>query len=155
MKNIRPAKIKFTKEGYEKIQTDFQKYTLRRKEVIISLRTAREMGDLSENGAYKAAKFELGSVDRELRRLTFLLRFGEVTEVIKGSSINFGSTVTLDNSGKQMTFTLVGSYESNPQQQKLSVSSPIGRAIIGKKIGDKITITAPAGQTIYTVVNFE
>lgn len=147
--------IQFTHEGYQKLRDDFEKYTVKRKETVVRLRTAREMGDLSENGAYKAARFELGGIDRELRRLTYLLRVGRVTENISGSTIGFGSKVTLESKGKQMTFTLVSGYESNPAEGKLSVGSPIGKAIEGRTVGTTVTVSTPSGKTTYTVVSVE
>lgn len=75
-----PKKIPFTKEGFEKNQKDYDLLLEKRKEILVRLQAAREMGDLSENGAYTAAKLELRSTDRELRRLKYLLRFGVVTE---------------------------------------------------------------------------
>lgn len=152
---MQPKIIKFTREGYQKLEADWQTLTEKRKGTVVSLRTAREMGDLSENGAYKAARFELSDIDRRLRRLKFLLRFGQIAEVKNTGVVGFGSRVTLDDGQKQMTFTLVEGYESDPKQQKLSVFSPIGKAIVGKRAGDKVIVTAPAGQTTYTIVNFE
>lgn len=152
---MKPRKIRFTEEGFAKIKKDFEVLTEKRKGAVISLRTAREMGDLSENGAYKAARFQLSDIDRELRRLKFLLRFGEVSEIKKDGSIRFGSRVTLKNGANQMVFTLVEGYESNPKQQKLSVFSPIGKAIVGKRAGDLVTVSAPQGLVNYTICEVE
>ncbi|MBI3443717.1 transcription elongation factor GreA [Candidatus Woesebacteria bacterium] len=153
--NRQPKKILFTKEGYQKIKKKFQNLTEMRKEAVNRLQTAREMGDLSENGAYKAARFELSSIDRELRRLTFQLRFGQVCEPTNNGRVDFGCRVTLDDGKKRLTFSLVGGFESDPLQQKISINSPIGRAIMGKRMGDKVKVTAPVGQTTYTVVEIK
>ena len=150
-----PKKIAFTPEGYQKLKDDFEKYTQKRPTAVNNLRTAREMGDLSENGAYKAARFELSDIDRQLRRLKYLIRFGVVVEKQTSDTVNFGSRVTLDDGKKKMTFQLVGGYESNPKQEKLSIYSPIGRAVLNRKVGDQITVTAPAGSKIYTIVKLE
>ncbi len=139
-------RIQLSEEGYKQFQADFDRLTAERKEVLIRLQAAREMGDLSENGAYHAAKFELGSIDRQLRKLSFQLRFGEVTKTKNDGTVDFGSTVTLDNQGKEMTFTLVSGYESNPAEKKLSVFSPMGKAVMGKKAGDKVTVSTPSGE---------
>lgn len=147
--------IQFTKEGYQKIEKDMLELQKERKEAVIHLRTAREMGDLSENGAYQAARFELSGIDRQLRRLKYLLRFGTVTQVTNKGYIDFGSLVTLDDGKNKLTFTLVGGYESNPSQKKLSVSSPIGKAIMGKRVGDIVTVNAPAGLITYTIIHFQ
>lgn len=145
--------IKFTKSGYEKVKADLEILKQKRPSAVTSLRIAREMGDLSENGAYKAARFELSSIDREIRRMTFLIRFGEITEVTTTDEIGFGSTITLDDGKAQMTFMLVDGYESDPKQQKLSLQSPIGRAVFGKRKGEKVIIHAPAGYLTYTILS--
>lgn len=155
MRSIRPKKIPFTKEGFQKVKLDFLSLTEKRKSVVISLQTAREMGDLSENGAYKAARFELSATDRKLRRLKYLLRFGIVTDIKNNGSVDFGRLVSVDDGTKRLTFTLVGSFESDPAKQKLSIASPLGKALLGKKVGDRVVVTAPIGQTVYTVTEIK
>lgn len=148
-----PKRIPFTKEGYQKLEKDLEKLSQYRKEVLVRLQAAREMGDLSENGAYKAARFELSSTDRELRRIRFLLRFGDITEKKNVGVIDFGSKIEIDDGKGKMVFTLVSGYESDPGKERLSVSSPLGKALVGKHIGDKVIVNAPDGQTSYTIVN--
>ncbi len=152
MNHPKPAPIPFTQAGYSQLTADLERYSEERKEVLIRLQTAREMGDLSENGAYHAAKFELGRIDRELRRLTHLLRYGKVTATGSGGVIDFGARVTLDDGTQKRTFLMVSGYESDPGKQKLSIHSPLGKAIIGHKVGDKVTVTAPAGPLAYTII---
>lgn len=149
------SRIRLTQEGYDKARKDLEELLERRKGAVISLRTAREMGDLSENGAYKAARFELSDIDREIRRLKILLRLAIVREVTNKGFIDFGSVVTLDDGENKITFTLVSGYESNPSEEKLSVTSPIGKAIAGKRAGDTVTVHAPAGAKTYKIVNGE
>ncbi len=148
-------KIKFTKEGFEKLKKDFEEFTQKRKSTVANLSRAREMGDLSENGAYKAAKFELGSIDREMRRLKYLLRSGVVIENLKKDYVDFGSRVTLDDTKKQIIFTLVSGYESNPGEQRLSTASPVGRAILGKRKGDRVEVISPSGKTVYKIIDLK
>ena len=150
-----PRKIQFTEEGYKKIQSEFERLTEKRKEAVVSLTTAREMGDLSENGAYKAARFQLSDIDRQLRFLKYQIRFGVVTLTFHTGVVGFGNQVTLTNGTKTMTFMLVDGFESNPALKKLSVHSPIGRAVVGKKIGDKVIVSAPAGQSGYILTKLE
>ncbi len=150
-----PQKIKFTAEGYNKVKNEFDRLTEKRKEAVVSLRTAREMGDLSENGAYKAARFQLSDIDRQLRWLRYQIRFGVVTPTFHTGVVGFGNTITLKGDASEMTFMLVDGFESNPKEGKLSVHSPIGQAVVGKKVGDKVVVTAPAGQTEYTLTKLE
>lgn len=147
------AKIPFTKEAYEKLKSECLRLKKLREEVIVRLQAARELGDLSENGAYKYAKFELGNIGRQLRQINYQLTNGEVRE--KDSSdgvIRFGNLVTVKNDEKSLTFILVSEYEANPQEAKLSLNSPIGQAVLGKKAGDTVVVTLPAGQTQYRIV---
>ena len=150
-----PKKIPFTKEGFEKNKKDNQILLEKRKEILVRLQRAREMGDLSENGAYKAARFELSATDRELRRLKYLLRFGVVTEKKNNERVDFGSTVTVFDGKEKFIFTIVSGYESNPTSQKLSVESPIGKALIGKRAGEKIFVNTPEGVNEYNIVKIE
>lgn len=149
-------KIQFTRSGFEKTKNDLDVLTEKRKTAVVNLQTAREHGDLSENGAYKAARFELVNIDRELRRFKYLLRFGEVVETKNDkSAADFGSIVTLKSKDRQMTFTIVGPYESSPSKNQLSIASPIGKAILGHKKGDKIFVLTPNGKTEYKVIKIE
>lgn len=148
-----PKKIQFTQAGYQKVKNDIDELTEKRVNAVINLRTAREMGDLSENGAYKAARFELSAIDRELRRLHYLLRFGEVVAIQHTGSIAFGSQVSVSDGEKILQFMLVDGYESDPQQKKLSLKSPIGKAVFGKKAGDRVMVMAPSGLKNYTIVS--
>ena len=133
----------------------FAGLTEERKQILVRLQTAREMGDLSENGAYKYAKFELGNTDRELKHLTHLLRYGQVTKSKKTGKVDFGSQITLEKDGHQTKFTMVSAHESDPQKQKLSTASPIGRAVMGKKVNDQVTVAAPAGATTYKIIDIK
>lgn len=148
-----PKKIQFTQAGYQKVKNDIAELTEKRVGAVANLRTAREMGDLSENGAYKAARFELSAIDRELRRLNYLLRFGEVVAIQHTGNIAFGSQVSVTDGEKILQFMLVDGYESDPQQKKLSLKSPIGKAVFGKKAGDRVMVMAPSGLKNYTIVS--
>lgn len=150
-----PIKIPFTKAAYEAMQAELERLTQERKAVIERLQTAREMGDLSENGAYKYAKIELGSIGRQLRELSHLLKNGEITaKTTNPSQVGFGSSVTLQrqDTGIKTTFLIVSTHESDPLEHKLSTESPIGQAIEGKKLGDTVLVQTPAGPVQYTIV---
>jgi len=152
LKAEKPKEIFFTKDGFAKMEKDFASLTQKRKEVVVRLQTAREMGDLSENGAYQAARFELSSVDRELGRLKYLLRWGVVGRTKNNGLVDFGSSVTLKNGDKKLIFTMVSSFEADPAKQKLSLDSPLGKAIAGKCAGDKVAVDTPSGKTSYTII---
>jgi transcription elongation factor GreA len=150
-----PKKIPFTKEGFAKIKARYDLLTARRPDILVRLQAAREMGDLSENGAYHAARFELSSLDRELRKLTYLVRMGRITQASHTGSVAFGSQVQLTGGLKGISFLLVNEHESNPSEFKFSEKSPLGQAVLGKKVGDKVTVNAPDGPINYTITKVE
>lgn len=149
-----PQKIPFTQAAYHQMELDFERLTQERKDVLVRLQAAREMGDLSENGAYTYAKLELGTVTRQLRQLKYLLEYGQVTTAATTEQVGFGKTVTLKNdTGKEVTYTLVSIHESDLSAFKLSTESPLGAALIGKKVGETAKVIAPARTTVYTIVS--
>jgi len=145
--------IPFTQEELAKLQSEYDSLVTLRKEVLVRLQTAREMGDLSENGAYKYAKFELGDIGRKQRKLRYLLDNGFVQEKTATNEIGFGSHVTISNGQEEKTYQLVSEHESNPKENKLSLTSPIGSKLIGKKTGDEIKVTTPKGEIVYQIIN--
>jgi transcription elongation factor GreA len=149
------APIPFTAAAFKKIQDEFDRLTAERVEVMKRLQIAREMGDLSENGAYTYAKFELGSIGRQLRTLTHLLKHGQVVAPKKNySTVDFGCVVTIqDPKGRETTYTIVSIHESDPVNRKLSTDSPIGAALMGQPAGAHVTVTTPRGPVEYTILD--
>lgn len=150
--------VPFTPEKYQEMKNKVLKLENLRKEVMVRLVTAREMGDLSENGAYKYAKFELGDIGRQLRRFKHLLSIGFPAPKNQGTSdkVDFGSTVTVekcDQTKQKRTFFIVSEHESEPSAQKIAYSSPMGKAVMRKKVGDTITVTTPSGEVQYKVIS--
>ncbi|MBP9719387.1 MAG: GreA/GreB family elongation factor [Candidatus Levybacteria bacterium] len=146
--------IIFTQTGVDDLKKEQGLLKVQRKEAVLDLKKARDMGDLSENGYYKAAKFKLISIDRRIRLVDHLLKSAIIPAVVKKETIDIGCTVTLDDGEKKTNYLLVGGYESDPKLGKLSVISPIGRAIVGKKRKDVIEIESPSGKRIFTIVDF-
>ena len=143
--------ILFTKEGYEMLITEEKNLTEKRKETLEHLKKAREMGDLSENGYYKAAKFELGNIDRRLKELKRLQKIGKIAEVSDNSCVGIGSLVTIYDGEKMFSYKIVGELESNPLEGRLSHKSPIGRVLMGEKTGEHVSIKTPRGETRITI----
>ncbi|MCC6711074.1 MAG: GreA/GreB family elongation factor [Candidatus Pacebacteria bacterium] len=152
---MKTNRIPLSVEAVEEKKNKLKQLLGLKKEVMKRLIIAREMGDLSENGAYKAAKFELGGINRQLRELNFILKHAYVPEVTTEVIAGFGKTITLKNKEKELVFTLVGEYESDPEKMKFSLSSPIGLAVNGKQIGDKIVVVSPNGKLNYSVIKIE
>ena len=141
-----------TKEGFEKLQKQKEALLQARPEAVKELTRAREMGDLSENGFYKGARAKLSRIDRELRHVEFLLKHVKIIEKTAVSGeVEIGSSVTLRGESGIMDYIIVGEHEANPKEKKISFHSPIGRAVLGKKVGDKITVNTPSGIANYTL----
>jgi transcription elongation factor GreA len=147
--------IPFTLEAYQKLKDELVRLNKERKEVMIRLQVAREMGDLSENGAYIYAKFELGSLSRQLTDVRHLLKHGQVVQKSNGTTVDFGCTVTLSLKGKPITYLIVSMHESNLLEHKLSIESPLGSAILGKKVGEIVKVSTPKGESEYTILKIE
>lgn len=150
---IKPKPILFTPQGLAKVKSDLETLKDKRLSTLANLQAAREMGDLSENGAYKAARFELSSLDRQIRRLKYLFLFGQVVVPTSGQTINFGSAVTIKIDGKKQSYQLVGPQESNLRENKLSIESPLGRILLGKKAGDTAFFFSPNGKKKIEIEN--
>lgn len=144
-------KITFTKVGYENLKKEYQELLNSRKPAVEDLKKAREMGDLSENGYYKAARMKLSSIDYNLRRLKYLIKSATVVEKQK-EFIDVESKVILESNGKKIEYLIVGGYESNPLEGKISHLSPLGKQLIGKKAGQEVVVTTPSGKMSYKIV---
>ena len=140
------VRIPFTKEGYEAAQKKHDELRERRKVVLVELQRAREMGDLSENGAYKAARWELGGIDRQIRHLTYQLRAGKVVRSKGDGQVDFGCTVVVRIGETERTFMIVNGYESDPRVGKLSALSPMAKALMGHVAGDTVEFEGPEGK---------
>lgn len=147
--------IPFTKQEYVKLKQEQLQLLEEKKAVMERLQTAREMGDLSENGAYKYAKFELGNVRRRLNKLDFLISNGFVSQASGNNEVGFGSFVTLNSQTEEKTYQLVSEHESNPRENKLSYKSPLGQLLMNKKVGQQILLTTPKGEKQYQIVKIK
>ena len=129
--------------------------TVRRAEVAEAIKSAKEEGDLSENSAYDEAKMMQGFVEGRIQTLTAQLRDAIIIENNgKSGVIDLGSVVTVKEEGEpdKETYTIVGSTEADPQEGLISNESPIGSALLGKKKGDKVTVSTPGGEIMFKVV---
>jgi transcription elongation factor GreA len=153
LQNPLMQRIPFTKKGFSELLEEKNKYEKLRPEAVEHLRKAREMGDLSENGYYKASRQQLSFIDGKLRHIERLRRLAVIVEPQQNGVIQLGSTVNLIVQGKKVVFQIVGGYESDPKEGTISDRSPLGKALIGKKVGDIITVSTPRGSVIYEVVS--
>lgn len=153
--NTRPPRPlhrnRFTKDGYAQLQKEYDELKAERPSVIADVQKARELGDLKENGYYQASKAKLRSIDSRLMHLSYNLKTAKIIDGNSSDAVNIGSTVTLATSEREMTYQFVGDLEANPSEGKLSLLSPIGKAVEGKKVGDEVCVHLPAGDVTYTI----
>lgn len=150
---IQQKVIFFSREGYENLEKEQLELKNTRKVAVEDLAKARAMGDLSENGYYKSARAKLSSVDRRIREVAYLVRYGKVKDKSAAEIIDIGSTVTINNGSFEKTYLIVGGYESNPSEGKLSHMSPLGKELMGKKKGEKVVIKTPSGSSSYFILS--
>jgi transcription elongation factor GreA len=155
---MNPKKIYLTPKGLEDLKREYDDLNkTKRPEIVARLSAAREMGDLSENAEYAAAREELAFIDGRIEELEMLLKQAVVIENgvgHKGNTVDLGSQVTVKIADKsEIVFTLVGEWEADPQEKKISHESPLGKALLGRTIGDEIQVDAPAGTMVYKVVS--
>jgi len=153
--NKQPSKIRFTKEGYEKLKEEYGDLLKQRPLAVAELKKAREMGDLSENGYYKASRSKLSFIDGRLRRFSDYLKRADIIDAdgkkLPIDTVYIGSTVTLSDGKREKTYQIVGDLEAQPSEGKLSLLSPVGRAIVGKSLNSEVEIETPAGNFAYKI----
>ncbi len=151
-------KIPMTSAGYIKLQEELKKLTSEdRPKIISAIAEARGHGDLSENAEYQYAKEQQSLIEGRISDLESSISRAEVIEVkeIIGNDIKFGATVEIedDESGKKQTYQIVGEYESDIENQKLSINSPLARGLIGKSKDENVEISSPKGIKSYTIIS--
>lgn len=146
-----------TKQGLEELKNELRDLEkVKRPQVLERVSAARAMGDLSENSEYTAAREELNLMDGRIEELEEIIKKAEIigeSTTVKGSSqVQLGSSVTVKINGKQEIFNLVGEWEADPHEKKISHESPLGQALLGKAVGEKVDVDAPAGKITYHIV---
>ena len=150
-------KQKYTKQGYQELVDELKYLKLtRREEIKEQIATARGFGDLSENAEYDEARNEQAKVEARIQELEALIENAEIIDEsnMDVRAISLGSVVKLfdEDFEEEITYSIVGSNQADPLEQKISDQSPIGRALMGKKAGDRVTVTAPAGELHFKVL---
>jgi transcription elongation factor GreA len=145
-------KIYLTPEGLEELKKEFEELTkVKRPDLLDRVSAARNMGDLSENAEYTVAREELSFIDGRIDELEELLKQVELISNNHSSTIKLGSTVKVNTGSDNEEFTVVGEWEADPKDKKISHESPLGKALIGKKVGEEVEVEAPAGKIVYTI----
>ena len=147
----------YTQQGYQDLVDELKYLKLtRREEIKEQIAVARGFGDLSENAEYDEARNEQAKVEARIQELEALIENAEIIDetTMDVRSISLGSVVKLydEDFEEEITYSIVGSNQADPLEQKISDQSPIGRALMGKKAGDRVTVTAPAGELHFKVL---
>jgi len=141
-----------TKEGVNELEKERDELKVRRLVVAEKLKSAKEMGDLSENSDWASAQDEYKFIEGRLDEIEHILQNAIIIKSPKGTNvIQLGSRVTLQQNGKNYSYSIVGSLESNPEAGKISDESPIGKALMGKKVGENAQIKTPAGLSAFKI----
>jgi transcription elongation factor GreA len=152
------GRVYLTKEGYKKIRGELERLQTKERPVVIkAISTAREFGDLSENAEYHAAKERQAFLESKIAELSDKLLRSEIIDERKmpKDKAYLGATVTLKDlkSGQEIVYTLVSTDESDYEQNKISTQSPIGRALLGKGIGEQVEAKVPVGTLHYEILS--
>lgn len=144
-----------TDEGKKELEQELDELKSRRGTIAEKIAEARDYGDLSENAEYDAAREEQGLVETRVAEIEDILQNAEIIKVRRSSTVGLGSVVEVKSGQKSFTYSIVGPVEADPIEGKISNESPIGEALMGKKVGDKATITTQKGDTTYTVLSIK
>lgn len=148
-------KVLLTHDGLKEKEEEREVLRKQRVEAVKELVTARNMGDLSENGAYKAARFRLSGIDRRVRYLENILRRVTVIEKRKDGRVGIGTEVLVNNGKSDLHLMIVDGHESDFMKGKISLYSPIGKALMGRKTGDNVEVTTIKGKVVYTIKHIQ
>lgn len=150
--NNKPSYV--SREGLEKLRQELDAMTnVRRAEVAARIHDAKQHGDLSENAEYEDAKNEQAFVEGRIQSLELVIKNAIVIDERHSTDhVAIGSTVLVESDDGEETYTIVGSTEASPGEGRISNESPVGRALLGRKKGDKVKVTVPAGSFTYKIV---
>ena len=151
-------KVPMLAEGYEKLTADLKVLRAERPKIVDAIEEARAHGDLSENAEYHAAKERQGQVEAQIAEIEDRVSRAQIIDPtsLSGDKIVFGATVTvLDDDDKPQRYQIVGMTEADARQGRISYDSPLGRALIGKQVGEEVEVTVPSGDRFYQVKKIE
>ena len=153
--SVRPSEpVHLTAEGAGRLQAELDELvSIRRPEVVARIRTAKELGDLKENADYTSAREEQSFLEGRIQAIEGQLRDAQLIETpAAGSRAGLGSTVTVESAGEEVAYALVGSVEADPAQGRISIASPVGKALVGHGPGDEVIVRTPRGEARYRIL---
>ncbi|HTM08363.1 MAG TPA: transcription elongation factor GreA [Verrucomicrobiae bacterium] len=153
------TRVPMTPKGYQVLMEELKRLkSVERPKVVREIEEAREHGDLSENAEFHAAKDRQSLLDVQIREIEDKMARAQVIDISKlsGEKVVFGATVSLaDDNGEKVVYQIVGDHEAEPKNGKISISSPIARALIGKSEGDEVEVRTPAGARSFEILSVE
>ena len=150
--------IPVTKQGHENLLAELKDLkSVQRPAVIEAIATAREHGDLKENAEYHAAREQQSFIEGRIQELEAVTGKAQVIDpaTLNGKTVKFGATVEIvdEDTDEESTYQIVGDYEANTEEGRISISAPIARALIGKSEGDSVTVRTPKGKRVYEILS--
>lgn len=153
--NINQA-VQVTKAGLEALKKELEELkSVKRPQLVDRLAHARSEGDLKENSDYQNARSELEFMDGRIEELEHVIKNAVVMSSSGGDEVVVGTRVTVETNGSEHVFEIVGEWEADPMQKKISHTSPIGQALSGKRVGEEVEVEAPAGKIVYKIVKID
>lgn len=151
-------KFPITLEGYERLEAELKRLKSKERPAVIkAIATAREHGDLSENAEYHAARERQAFIEGRVNELEEQIRGADVIDArkLKGKDVKFGAIVKVadEDTDEKSTFQIVGEYEADIKAGRLAITSPLARALIGKRVRDSVEVTTPGGTKSYEIVS--
>ena len=153
--HIAPKAVHLTREGRDEIVAELAELRDEKlPKAIERVARARDFGDLSENAEYHSAREDLAFIEGRVEELEVIVARAKIITAKKGQKnhVKLGSTVTVHGNGIKQTFAVVGEWEADPGNKKISHQSPLGQALVGKKVGEQVEIEAPAGKILYKIL---
>jgi len=151
-------KYLLTPEGLRKLNDELKLLiTVKRKEVIERIREAAAHGDLSENADYAQAREEQNFIEGRIAEIEEMVKNAEIIQATSGhhNTITIGTTVTVKINGDKRIYSIVGSNEAKPSEGRISNESPVGKSLLGKKVGDKVPVPTPSGDIVYEILEIK
>lgn len=151
-------KVPMTPQGHKTLEDELHDLkSVQRPAVIEAIATARELGDLSENAEYHAAREQQSFIEGRIQELEGVLSYAQVIDIknMSGTTVKFGATVDIvdEDTDEEQTLQIVGQYESNADEGKISMTAPLARALIGKSVGDSVNVVTPKGERTYEILD--
>ena len=155
IKEIMNKNYSITIEGKKDLEKELEILKDRRGEIADKIAEARDFGDLSENAEYDAAREDQGITETRIAEIEEILKYAKVIKNSGKGKVQLGSVVELKLGKKTPTYTVVGPVEANPLESKISNESPIGKALMGRRIGDSVEIETPKGKLVYEIISLK